>query len=69
MNLDHQLKPVHRCAGLHLEDDEDFVYLFDGSEGIGVWRSNIPLEEVLATADLWISADNNQRQRWSVKVR
>jgi len=67
MNLDYQLKPEHRAAGLHLEDDEDFVYLTLGDEGIGIFRLRDTLNEILETADRYINAAPGSRILWRMK--
>ena len=67
MNLDYQLKPEHRKAGLHLEDDEDFVYLTINDEGIGIFRPRVTRSEILETADRYISASKGSRLIWMIK--
>jgi len=54
MNLDHLLKPEHRQAGLHLEDDEDFIYMTQYHYGLAIWRSNIDIEIILEEADRYL---------------
>jgi len=67
MNLDYQLKPEHRKAGLHLEDDEDFIYLTINDEGIGIFRLGDTLSEILETADRYISAAPGRKILWRMK--
>ena len=67
MNLDHLLKPEHLSAGMHLEDDEDLIYLTQGDEGIGLFRSRVARNEILDTADRYISASSTGRSSWRMK--
>ncbi len=55
MNLDYILKPEQRSAGLHLEEDEDFVYLTRDNKRLVVWHNSVTLEKLLATADQYIA--------------
>jgi len=46
------LKPEHQQAGLHLEEDEDFVYLKRGDRILAVWlATNVTVETILHEAD------------------
>ncbi len=65
--VDYQLKPEHRAAGLHLEDDEDFIYLTLNDEGIGIFRPRVTRNEILETADRYINADPGSRILWRMK--
>jgi hypothetical protein len=67
MNLDYQLKPEHREAGLHLEDDEDFIYLTINDEGIAIFRPRVTRSEILETADRYIRASKGSRLIWIMK--
>ncbi len=69
MKLDDLLKPEHRAHGLHLEDDEDFVYLSIGNEGIGIFRSKVTRDEILDTADRYISASTVGKSCWSWRMK
>ena len=67
MNLDYQLKPEHRAAGLHLEDDEDLIYLTINDEGIEIFRPRVTRSEILELADRYISASKGSRLIWRMK--
>ena len=67
MNLDHLLKPEHLSAGMHLEDDEDWVYLSQGDEGIQLFRPRVTLGQILNTADRYISAAPSSKMSWRMK--
>lgn len=69
MKIDDLLKPEHRAAGLHLEDDEDFVYLTCGDEGLAIWRSHVKIEAILKEADRFIHATPLQKSQWIQKRR
>lgn len=69
MNLDHLLKPEHRRQGLHLEDDEDFVYLIKDDEGIGIYRAWTEKKEILGDADRYLAATELQRAQWRIRAR
>jgi hypothetical protein len=67
--VDYQLKPEHRAAGLHLEDDEDLIYLTLGDEGIGIFRPRVTRSEILETADRYINADPGSTHISPIKPR
>ncbi len=67
MNLDSQLKPAHRAAGLRLEDDEDFIYLTLNDEGIGIFRLGTTRHEILEIADRYVKAATSSKILWSLK--
>ncbi len=69
MNLDHLLKKEHRSQGLHLEDDEDFVYLCCNDEGLAIWRNNIKIETILKEANRFINATPLQKSQWIQKTK
>jgi hypothetical protein len=62
MKLDHLLGLY--SFKMHLEDDEDFVYLYTDTDGIAIWRHGVSLEEILRTADRWIHANYLEKQQW-----
>ena len=53
------LKPTHREAGLYLEEDEDFVYLRDGSDLlIATFHGrSATMTEIWAAADAYINKE------------
>ncbi len=67
MNLDHLLSSAHRNQGLHMETDDDFIYLYTYSEGIGVYRSRTAITEIIKDADRYLAASKLQREFWSMK--
>lgn len=66
MNLDNKLKAEHRQTGLHLEDDEDFVYLTFGDEGIEIFRRGVSHSKILETADRYVRASESSRILWKM---
>ncbi len=69
MKLDYLLTPEHRRQGLHLEDDEDRVYLYTELEGIRIWPWTVRLPEILAEADRWLKSDRQQKADWRVLLK
>jgi hypothetical protein len=50
-----------------METDDDFIYLYTYSEGIGVYRSRTAITEIIKDADRYLAASKLQREFWSMK--
>ena len=67
--LQAALKPEHKEAGLYLEDDEDFVYLRNGSKlPLATFHSrSVAVPEIWAVADTYVAKTiaENMEDYWT----
>jgi hypothetical protein len=69
MNLDHLLKTRHLQNDLHLEDNEDMVWLKKGRDTLAIWTKQTMLQPMLEEADKYLALDQDEKAAWGVKVR
>jgi hypothetical protein len=69
MNLDHLLKTRHLQNDLHLEDNEDMVWLKKGRDTLAIWTKITMLQPMLEEADRFLECSIEEKAAWGVKVR